>query len=335
MYLARKETGPRQHRYVLRESYRSNDVLYSRELADLGPDPGQCIVYTGESSFHIDEQFLRRLRDQGVNASDNELEDLLFPFLDPYIKNRLRPFRSRNKYRNWQPADEAVRRRALEETHVFDRRRIHFLRMGRTSVETVEKTTAFYIVLLDKSRDEIEQLILEQEQSLPPRDYQSYLFTIFDLQQFFQESYARSIPQALDRDRLDTIFVQEICNVAADAEFWRGFAAQGRLPYPLVRYLIMYFDAAPTDSVSWNNFGRRARPRRFQRPTATAAGNISRNNAIAVLGITVEQLASMRKKDLTRIYRQKAHELHPDKGGDTELFIRLTAAYEALLPSLR
>ena len=335
MYLARKEVGPRQHRYVLRESYRSDDVFYSRELADLGPDPGQCIVYTGESSFHIDEQFLRRLRDQGVTASDSELEDLLFPFLDPFIRNRLQPFRSRNKYRNWQPADEAVRRRALEETHVFDRRRIHFLRMGRTSAETVEKTTAFYIVLLDKSRDEIEQLILEQEQSLPPRDYQSYLFTIFDLQRFFRESYARSIPQALDRERLDTFLLQELCSLAADADFWRGFALKGRLPYPLVRYLIMYFDASPADPVSWSNFGRRARPRQFQRPTASASGSMSRSHALAMLGITAEQLASMRKKDLSRIYRQKAHELHPDKGGDTELFIRLTAAYEALLPSLR
>lgn len=335
MYLARKESGPRQHRYVLRESYRSGDVLCSRELADLGPDPGQCIVYTGESSFHIDEQFLRRLRDQGVTASDSELEELLFPFLDPYIKTRLQPFQSRNRYRNWQPADETIRRRALDETHAFDRRRIHFLRMGRTSVETVDKTTAFYIVLLDKSRDEIEQLILEQEQALPPRDYQSYLFTIFDLQRFFQESYARSIPQALDRERLDTLLVQSICDLAADAHFWRGFAPQGRLPYPLVRYLIMYFDATPGEPVSWNNFGRRQRPRRFQRPTAPASGSMSRSHAIAMLGITVEQLASMRKRDLTRLYRQKAHELHPDKGGDTELFIRLTAAYEALLPSLR
>ena len=79
---------------------------------------------------------------------------------------------------------------------------------------------------------------------------------------------------------------------------------------------------------------RRQRPRRFQRPTAPASGSMSRSHAIAMLGITAEQLASMSKRDLTRIYRQKAHELHPDKGGDTELFIRLTAAYEALLPSL-
>lgn len=335
MYLARKEIGPRQHLYVLRESYRSGGILYSRELAELGSDPGQCIIYSGESSFHIDEQFLRRLRDQGVTVSDSELEELLFPFLDPYIKNRLQPFRNRNKYRNWQPADEKMRRRALEETHAFDRRRIHFLRMGRTSVETVDKTTALYIVLLDKSRDEIEQLIFEQEQALPPRDYQSYLFTIFDLHRFFQQSYARSIPQALDRDRLDILFVQEICSLAADADFWRGFSRAGQLPYPLVRYLIMYFDATPDEPVSWSNFGHRSRTRRFQQPTMPASGKISRGQAMDMFGITVEQLAAMGKKDLTRIYRQKAHELHPDKGGDTEQFIRLTAAYEELLPSLR
>ena len=137
--------------------------------------------------------------------------------------------------------------RALNETHAMDRRRIHFLRMGRTSAETVEKTSALYIVLLDKSRDEIEQMILEREQALPPRDYQSYLFTIFDLQRFFQESYARSIPQALNRERLDALFVEELCRLAADGDFWQGFAQNDRLPYSLVRYLIMYFDAAPEE----------------------------------------------------------------------------------------
>ncbi|NLX19397.1 MAG: DnaJ domain-containing protein [Desulfobulbus sp.] len=56
---------------------------------------------------------------------------------------------------------------------------------------------------------------------------------------------------------------------------------------------------------------------------------------MTMFGVSAEQLATMKKKDLTRIYRQKAHELHPDKGGNTEQFIRLTAAYEELLPSLR
>jgi len=43
----------------------------------------------------------------------------------------------------------------------------------------------------------------------------------------------------------------------------------------------------------------------------------------------------MNKKSLARLYRKKAQEMHPDKGGDAEAFILLTAAYEELLPSLR
>ena len=245
--------------YVLRESYCSGGIFYSRELAQLGRDPGQFIVYSGESSFHIDEDFLRRLREQGVSVPYGEMEELLFPFIDPYIKNRLQPFRNRHKYRNWQRADKTLLQRALTETHVVDRRRIHFLRMGRTAAETVEKTAALYTVLLDKSRDEIEQMILEQEQTLLPREQQSYLFTIFDLQRFFQESYARSIPQALNRERLDSLFVEEICCLASDRNFWQGFPQTDRLPYSLVRYLIMYFDATPEEPTSWSRFARSQR----------------------------------------------------------------------------
>lgn len=335
MYLARKEIGLRQHQYVLRETYRSGGVLYSRELAELGSDPGQCLVYSGESSFHIEEDFLHRLREQGVTASYDELEELFFPFVDPYIKNRLRPFRNRHAYHNWQPADQALLLRAMTETHAIDRRRIHFLRMGRTSAETVDKTSALYTILLDKSRDEIEQLILAREQALPPREYQSYLFTVFDLQRFFQESYARSIPQALNRERLDTLFVEEICRLAVDTDFWQGFPQTGCLPYSLVRYLIMYFDAGPEEPAAWSRFSRTGRSRRFQGGGYAVSGKILRAQAFALFGLNAEQLATMRKKDLTRIYRQKAHELHPDKGGDTEQFILLTAAYEELLYSVK
>jgi hypothetical protein len=334
MYLARKEIGSRQHQYFLRESYRSGGILYSRELAELGRDPGRFIVYSSESSFHIDEDFLRRLRLLGVTAPYNELEELFFPFVDPYIKNRQQPFRNRNAYRHWQRADEHLLQRALDETHAMDRRRIHFLRMGRTSAETVEKTAAMYTVLLDKSRDEIEQLILDRELTLLSRDIQSYLFTIFDLQRFFQESYARSIPQALNRERLDTLFVEEICRLAADRDFWQGFALNDRLPYSLVRYLIMYFDAPPEEPAAWSRFARAQRSRRSRRTSPSVSERMSRTEAFAIFALNGEQLAGMRKKDLTRLYRQKAHELHPDKGGNPEAFIRLTSAYEELLPSL-
>lgn len=335
MYLARKETGSRRPLYALRESYRQGDVLYSRELAELGTDPGRCIVYTGESSFHLDEQLLQRLQEQGVRTTDEELEELFFPFVDPYIRQRQQPFRHRHAYRNWQRADASKLERALRETHSFDRRRIHFLRMGRTSAETVEKTAALYTVLLDRSRDEIEQMILEREMTLLPREYQSYLFTIFDLQRFFAESYARSVPQALHRERLDTVFLEAICALAVASDFWRGFPRTGRLPYPLVRYLVMYFDAIPDEPVSWANFGRSSGRRRFQQPTTPSSGTVSRSQALAIFELTAVELAALSRRDLTKRYRQKALELHPDKGGDPDQFIRLTAAYEELLPSLR
>ncbi len=334
MYLARKEVAPRQFRYILRESYRDGTILYCRDLADLGVNPGQYIVYTSESSFHLEEALVQRLREQGVTNPDRELEDLLFPFVDPYIQNRQQPFRSRHKYRQWQPADTHSRERALLETHAMDRRRLHFLRMGRASVETILKPSALYTTLLDKSRDEIEQLIMAQEQALPPREYQHYLFAIFDLQRFFKESYARSIPQALNRERLDTLLVEELCRLAADPIFWQGYPAFDCLPQYLVRYLIMYFDAPTEETTGWARFARSSRSRRTHRSSFTETGRMNRQQASSVFELTDEQLAGLGKKELTRLYRQKAHALHPDKGGESDQFIRLTAAYEELLATL-
>ena len=96
-----------------------------RSYYDLGGDPGSVFVYDDEASCHIDEAFVRKLQALGVDANHTELEELLFPFVDPYIRNRQQPFRSRSKYRNWRPADAKLRQRALEETQAMDRRRLH------------------------------------------------------------------------------------------------------------------------------------------------------------------------------------------------------------------
>ena len=334
MYLARKIGGLRHQHYILRESYLNDGIFCSRDLVDLGRDPGRFLVSRGETSFHLDEELLGRLQDQGVAVVYSELEELFLPFLDPYIRNRLQPFWDRHKYRHWQPASESLRQRALHETHAMDRRRLLFLRLGRTGTDMGEKTAALYTVLLDKSRDEIEQLILVQEQALPPREYQQYLFAIFDLQRFFPESYARSIPQALNRDRLDTLLVEEICRLAADPIFWRGFPRTDCLPQYLVRYLLMYFDAAPEEPTAWTRSRRSSHSQRFYRTRYADTGRVSRQQAVTIFGISPEQLALLSTKELTRLYHRKAHELHPDKGGETEQFIRLTAAYEELLSTL-
>lgn len=335
MYLAREEAGPRLYRYILRESYRDGALYRSRDLADLGPDPGRCFVYSGETAFHLDETFLSDLKAQGLTATYAELEELLFPFLDPYLKNRLQPFRHRKKYRDWQPASEQLRQRAMDEIHAFDRRRLHFLRLGRASLGQVDKAAVLYTQLLEKSRDEIEQCILAQEQALPPREHHNYLFAMFDLQRFFTESYARSIPQALDRNRLDSLFLQELCLLADDESFWQGYPRTNRLPASLVRYLIMYFDTEPLQTETWSRYGQRRASRRYSRNTAYADTNrVSRTQAMVLFGLKSEDLASLTKKELTRLYRVQAQKLHPDKGGDSEDFIRITAAYEELAATL-
>jgi curved DNA-binding protein CbpA len=39
----------------------------------------------------------------------------------------------------------------------------------------------------------------------------------------------------------------------------------------------------------------------------------------------------MSRKELVRIFRRRAQEFHPDKGGDPEKFVELTEAYHMLL----
>ncbi len=341
MYLARKENGPNRYEFVLRESYPQGETFVCRDVANLGQNPGDYLVYSGGNSFYINDQLIERLRAQGVKTPYAELEDLFFPYVDAEIRFQLEPFRERSRYRNWKRADDSLRKRALEETHSFDRRRLHYLRLGRSSVQAVEKTPALYITLLDKSRDEIEQLILMQEQALQTRDLQYYLFSIFDLQRHFQESYARSMPHALERERVDAVFLDDFCALAGDQAFWQGYPRKQGLPGYLLRYLFMYFDLIPEELPHWRpSFsGFSGRSRRFNRNSSNAPGpdrrSMSRQDALAIFALSASDLADLDKKGLTRLYRKKAQEMHPDKGGDSEAFIRLTSAYEQLLPSLR
>jgi hypothetical protein len=44
-----------------------------------------------------------------------------------------------------------------------------------------------------------------------------------------------------------------------------------------------------------------------------------------------EEAAGLERKDLVRLYRKKAKEHHPDRGGDKECFIQMTEAFACLL----
>lgn len=51
----------------------------------------------------------------------------------------------------------------------------------------------------------------------------------------------------------------------------------------------------------------------------------------AVFGDSLENLRRMNRRELTKRYRKRAQQLHPDKGGSHDAFIRLYRSYRILL----
>ena len=49
------------------------------------------------------------------------------------------------------------------------------------------------------------------------------------------------------------------------------------------------------------------------------------------MGISANKFSRMEKKEFILLFRRKAQELHPDKGGDHEAFIILQQAYQILI----
>lgn len=334
MYMARKFIDNKSQ-YILCASYHNGTHLTNRELVNLGPDPEQFIIYPGGSSFYIDDRLFDLLQAQGFNADYDEVEQFFFAFLDPYIQTKVAPFQDRHRNRHWKPMTARDKERVSAETHIFDRRRIHFLRFGQVDQRRLDKSPTLYSKLLDKSRDELEQYILEQEQELSPAEYKRYVFSIFDLQRFFGESFTRTHPDALDGDKLDELFVQEICQLDQDQVFWQGFRRRDKLPPYLIRYVVMYFDYSFPAGRSWDEYIRSFADSRRRVGGSRNTQRMSIDKASTVFGISRAELAAMDKKALTRLFRQKAHEHHPDKGGDHDRFVELSTAYKELLQSRR
>jgi hypothetical protein len=101
MYLARLFIKNNLH-YRLRESYLEDGIYRSRDLIDLGADPGKYIIYPGGSSFYVDEQIFDRLKASGVKVDYDEVESCFLPFLDPYIRMRIDLFLNRTINRGWK-----------------------------------------------------------------------------------------------------------------------------------------------------------------------------------------------------------------------------------------
>jgi hypothetical protein len=331
MYLARRVHNNRVV-YLLRESYLDDKIYRSQDLLELGEDPGKYIVYPGGTSFYIDEVIIERLQQIKGAVDYDTVESLFLPFLDPVIRARLDDFSGRGQGgRNWKPPDKKEREYILAHTHVFDRRRVHFLRFGQVDQRALDRSPSLFRPLLHKSRDELEQFFLEQEQGLSSNEYKSYVFTIFNVQRHFNGPFARVMPYALNEHQLDAYFLQDLCVLDQDHLFWQGLERGQGLPLYLVRYVIMFFDysfpqAGQGARAPHSSFGRQ-----HQQTRPPKQPPMAQQEAARIFGVDQTELNAMSKTELTRLYRKKAHDLHPDKGGEHEEFITLTTAYNELL----
>lgn len=331
MYLARKFIGGKVH-YFIRETYRHRGQMCSRELFSLGTDPRRFIVYPGGNAYYIDETLTDALDAQGVESDAEDLDDLFWDFLRPRIRDKLEPFRRREKASRRSRREPA----AVDPPtafHPFDRRRILFLKTGQMDQRGLDRLPAGMLrVLAGKSRDEIEQMFLDMERILRAGEVKKYVFAIFDLQSFFRQPFARKNPELLDPLEVDAHFIEMLCRLNGDADFWAGVERQDGLHEYLVRYAVMFFDYEYQRPAFMQDYLRDfiRRHRQF-RPPPPPQSHVSMAEAGDVFEAAPEALTQMSCRDLTRLFRRRAQDLHPDKGGDSTQFIRLTEAYRTLM----
>jgi hypothetical protein len=331
LYLASKIING-QTRYFIRESYLQGDCFLSRDLIDLGPDPARHIIYPGGNAFYIHETVEDRLIDLGAGKNLDELEDIFWRFVDPEIRRVLEPFRRREGRHRAGRDKNKIEDKNRAPLHIFDKRRAHYLKFGRTDQRNLGRLPLkLFRHLYHKSRDEIEHGFMDMEDALNPREYKAYTDTIFNLQQYFYQSFAPSYPQMLSQTKVDEHFIERICRLNRDTLFWAGMEISDRLHEYLVRYVLMHFDYdyAPGSFMEdyWRQF---INSRREYRPPfrSTAA---SLTEASSLLGLSSADLKKMSRRELIRLYRRKAQQWHPDKGGDQDKFVKLTEAYHALI----
>ncbi|NLJ28954.1 MAG: hypothetical protein GX433_13220 [Deltaproteobacteria bacterium] len=329
--LVREGSG---YRYVLRETYRDNECWKFRDLMDLGKDPAEYIEYPGGCGFYFKPEIEETLQEKGVDYTSEDLEKAFFPFIDPYVRQILEKFSNhRSIHSPWKSFSNDELYAHQQDLHSFDRRRMHFLRVGRVDIGDLEgRPWKFLNILLEKSRDEIEHTIEEMEKMLRPHEVRLYIYTALHLQSYFPAHLLRNHPIGLDPERVDSYFLEELCRLNADHRFFKGMDVpeDGSLHPFLVRYAVMYFDHEFSGGSLDNYIKEFFRRREFHHRNKVTR-SIPTVEACKVFGISVETFKSMTRKELIQLYRQCAKKAHPDKGGDHETFVRMTDAYECLL----
>ncbi|MBW2568815.1 MAG: J domain-containing protein [Deltaproteobacteria bacterium] len=332
MYLAIKRNKG-ETRYYIRESYKDGNCLRSRDLFDLGTDPAGYIIYPGGKAFYIDETVDDRLRTLSQDYSVEDLDDIFWCFLKPEIRMALEPYRHKGRILR-KRTNKKKEEKQQNEFHIFDKRRIHYLKFGQIDQGRIGRITPkMFNNLINKSRDELEQYFMEMERDLDRSEFKTYVYVSFDLQKYFTELVAKLMPQGLNQNKVDQYFLEEICRLNSDRDFWSGMDTEGNLHEYLIRYVIMFFDSEYGRSFFLDDYIRDYMDSKRRYVSPRRSTSVVLDEASTIFGVKKDVLRKMNKKDLTRIYRQMAQKLHPDKGGEKGKFVKLSEAYNELLKS--
>ncbi len=295
MYISRKICSA-GYSYRICESFFEAPFYKSRILFDLGISPQKYITYYSEVSFSIDLE--NELARSGCITDQFELEELFLRFLTPeaqrwviFSQNR-RATRKTSIHQSFQ----------VNEFHWFDRIRLITLKLDhREPQRVVNRKFPFFSKLLNKSRDEIENLLWDMEDRLNFREKSRYINAIFGLQ------------RATSLEERDNIFLKTLCEIAKDTTYYLDLSETEVLKNYLSRYVWFYFDA-----ITW----RRA-PRIYQHMEVSLYQELA-----LYLGVSVEVLINSSKKEVLKIFRQKIFEIHPDRGGSHEEFVKVRKLME-------
>lgn len=331
MYLAKCKKDSSLH-YLIRQSYydeKSGEFTY-RNIFDLGSNPQEFIEMFDDQIFFFTEELEAAVGKCTERDPTLLLEELLWIYIPRHIRDRLTQHRGHQKTYNFSLKDSE--REAIErEIHIFDRRRLYFLRYNAVDQSRLYRMhEKLCRPLLGQCRDEREYYFQEQEKVLQPGELKTYVYAIFNLQKHFQEYFSTFMPEALDPESMAKVFEEEICILNDDKSFWGSSPQSSSLHHHLQRYLFFFFDYSFSFRSFNNEFVRNFQNshRVFRWPQKN---KITSEELSSAFDEKFEILNNLDRKELTRLFRKRAKALHPDTGGDHEAFILLCRSYEQLL----
>ena len=129
MYLAKLQNGPLTS-FQIRQSYLTEENSYSYQIVyKLGNNPSRFIEPFDDHIVLFNNDLLDAVSARTSGNSESILEELLWDFLPRETQRRLAMFKGRGAYQAG-PLSDLERKEIARQVHLFDRRRLYYLRYG-------------------------------------------------------------------------------------------------------------------------------------------------------------------------------------------------------------